>query len=84
MNKIRLWAFVILFTSFTYINWYGDKIGHDSARYGADKFPSGWGFYCVPAAFLLGGLSVIVLAVDALVVLVKWIMGRRLRAPKKN
>jgi len=75
-TRVRLGAFSILIATITYIDWYGDKIGHDSARYGADKFPSGWGFYCVPTAFLLGGLAVIVLMVDAVIVLAKWIMSR--------
>lgn len=76
MNRVRLAAFAVLIAAFTYVDWYGDKIGHDSARYGADKFPSGWGFYLVPAAFVLGGLAVILLMVDALIVLAKWIMNR--------
>jgi hypothetical protein len=81
-TRVRLGAFAILIAAIIYIDWYGDMIGHDSARYGADKFPSGFGFYCIPAAFLLGCLAALVLLVDALIVSARWMTRRFARKEK--
>ena len=67
MNKIRLGAFAILFASIIFL---------DSVHPPGDKLPSGWWFYAIPVVFLLIGLSIIVLAVDAVIVSAKWTMRR--------
>ena len=80
MNKIRLAAFAILFVSITFVDWCGDKIAYGG--YLADKFPTGWTFYAVPAAFFIGTLSAMVLTIDALSVFAKWIMSRFAKTEK--
>jgi TRAP-type C4-dicarboxylate transport system permease small subunit len=84
MNRIRFASCAIFFASITYIDWLGDKISYSSGRYGADKFPSGWGYYLIPAAFFLGGLSVIVLLIDAVIISAKWIKRRITRTEAEN
>lgn len=72
MNAIRTTAFFILAGSILFIDWFGDKIANGVPGYHADKFPSGWGFYAIPAAFILTMLSALTLITDALVITTRW------------
>lgn len=69
MNAVRMAAFAIIFAAIAFINWYGDKIGHEVGW--ADKLPSGFGFYAIPIATILAILSVAFLLCDFLRVLLK-------------